>query len=175
MLKTTGSSIASAFRVDDNEIVGGGGGVGAGGNVVKQKVGSIVRNHPEYSEDKEGVYPSFRPQKASLIAKEASTKVPVKYADFADVFSPDLASKLLEHAGVNDHVIEMVNANEFIRPSKSPASAPIFFDRELDGSLWLCVDYRSLNNLTIAMSALRARIVRIVITSLMLLDKLGKG
>ena len=42
MLKTTGSSIASAFRVDNNEVVGGGGGAGAGGSVVKQKVGSIV-------------------------------------------------------------------------------------------------------------------------------------
>ena len=50
MLKTTGSSVASAFRVDDNEVVGGGGGAGAGGSVVKQKVGSNIRNHPEYPE-----------------------------------------------------------------------------------------------------------------------------
>ena len=37
----------------------------------------------------------------------------------------------------------------FIRPSKSPAGAPILFDKKPDGSLWLCVDYRDLNNLTI--------------------------
>ncbi len=39
--------------------------------------------------------------------------------------------------------------NDFIRPSKSPSGAPILFDKKSDGSLRLCVDYRSLNNLTI--------------------------
>ena len=42
MLKTTGSSVVSAFEVDDNEVVGGGGDAGVGGSVIKQKVGSIV-------------------------------------------------------------------------------------------------------------------------------------
>ena len=42
MLKTIGSSVASAFRVDDDEIVGGGGGAGAGESVLKRKVSSIV-------------------------------------------------------------------------------------------------------------------------------------
>ena len=37
----------------------------------------------------------------------------------------------------------------FIRPSKSPAGAPILFDKKPDGSLRLCVDYQGLNNLTI--------------------------
>ena len=123
------------------------------------------------------VHPSRRPQVSGLIAKEAPTKVPAEYSDFADVFSPDLASKLPEHTGINDHAIELVDgqqppygpiyslgpveletlkayietnlANGFIRPSKSPASAPILFDRKSDGSLWLCVDYQGLNNLTI--------------------------
>ena len=112
-----------------------------------------------------------------MIAEEAPTKVPVKHADFADVFSPDLVSKLPEHTWINDHAIELVDAqqppygpiyslgpveletlkayietnlaNGFIRPSKSPAGAPILFDRKSDGSLRLCVDYRGLNNLTI--------------------------
>ena len=92
--------------------------------------------------------------------------------DFADVFSPDLASGLPQHTGINDCVIKLVDTNVFMRPSKSPADAPILFDRKLDKSLWLCVDYRSLNNFTIAMSALRARTVTIAITTL--LDKLGK-
>ena len=43
MLKITGSFVASVFEVDDNEVVGDDGGIGAesGGSVVKQKVGSI--------------------------------------------------------------------------------------------------------------------------------------
>ena len=123
------------------------------------------------------VHPSRRPQISGLIAEEAPTKVPAEYLDFADVFSPDLASELPEHTGINDHAIELVDsqqppygpiyslgpveletlkayietnlANGFIRPSKSPAGAPILFDRKSDGSLQLCVDYPGLNNLTI--------------------------
>ena len=40
-------------------------------------------------------------------------------------------------------------ANGFIRPSKSPADAPILFVPKTNGGLRLCVDYRGLNNLTI--------------------------
>ena len=45
--------------------------------------------------------------------------------------------------------IETYLKTGFIWPSKSPAGAPILFDKKLDGSLRLCVDYRGLNNLTI--------------------------
>ena len=45
--------------------------------------------------------------------------------------------------------IEINLANGFIKPSKSPAGAPILFIRKKDDSLRLCVDYRGLNNLTI--------------------------
>ena len=104
-------------------------------------------------------------------------KVPAKYSDFADVFSSDLASELPKHTGINNPAIESVNgqqppqrpiyslepvkleilkayieinlANDFIRPSKSSADAPILFDRKSDGSFRLCVNYRDLNNLTI--------------------------
>ena len=55
------------------------------------------------------VYPFRRPQISGLIAEEAPTKVPDKYANFADVFSPDLAAKLLDHTGINNHAIELVN------------------------------------------------------------------
>ena len=73
-----------------------------------------------------------------MIAEKAPTKVPDEYVDFA--FSPDLVSELPKRIGINDHAIEMVDANGFIRLSKSPASAPIVFDQKSDGFLWLCVD-----------------------------------
>ena len=94
-----------------------------------------------------------------------------------DVFSPDLAAELPKHNGINDHTIELVDGqqplygpiynlgsvdmetlkayietnltNGFIKLSTSPAGAPILFDRKSNGSLRLCVNYRSLNNLTI--------------------------
>ena len=89
--------------------------------------------------------------------------VSAEYIYFADVFSPDLASEFPEHTEINNHAIELVDsqqplygpiyslgpveletlkayietnlANGFIRPSKSPAGAPILFDRKSDGSL----------------------------------------
>ena len=42
ILKTTGSSVASAFEVDDDEVGGGGAGAESGGSVVKRKVGLIA-------------------------------------------------------------------------------------------------------------------------------------
>ena len=104
------------------------------------------------------VHPSRRPQISGLIVEEAPTKVSAEYSDFADVFSPDLASELPEHTGINDHAIELVEgqqppygpiyslgpveletlkayietnlANGFIRPSKSSAGALILFNRK---------------------------------------------
>ena len=44
MLKTTGSSIASAFRIDDNEVVGGGDGAGAeSGGSICQRVHQTIQ------------------------------------------------------------------------------------------------------------------------------------
>ena len=45
--------------------------------------------------------------------------------------------------------IETNLANGFIRLPKSPAGAPILFDRKSDSFFRLCVNYRGLNNLTI--------------------------
>ncbi len=103
--------------------------------------------------------------------------MPSKYADFANVFSLKFATELPEHTKINNHVIVLMDdwqllygliyslrpveletlkayiknnlANSFIKPSKSPAGAPIFFDKKPDGSLRLSVDYQSFNNLTI--------------------------
>ncbi len=118
-----------------------------------------------------------RAQIAHLKADEAFSKVPSEYADFVDVFSPKLIAELLEHTGINNHAIELVDdqqppykpiyslgpveleilkayiknnlANGFIIPFKSLAGAPILFDKKPYSSLRLCVDYKSLNNLTI--------------------------
>ena len=45
--------------------------------------------------------------------------------------------------------IKNILANSFIRPSKSIARVFILFDKKLNSSLRLYVDYRDLNNLTI--------------------------
>ena len=45
--------------------------------------------------------------------------------------------------------IETNLANGFIRLFKSPARAPILFDKKPDGSFCFCVDYWSLNNIMI--------------------------
>ena len=119
--------------------------------------------------------PAREAQMALLLAEEIS--VLKEYADFSDVFSKKLVVVLLKRSDINKHAItletgkqppygpiyslgpmelEILNtyiktnlANRFIRPSKSPARAPIFFVRKPDGSLRLCVDYYGLNNLTI--------------------------
>ena len=123
------------------------------------------------------VHPSRRAQIAALVANEAPTSIPTEYSDFADVFSPELASELPEHTGINDYTIELVDdqqppygpiyslgpveletlktyietklKNDFIRLFKSPVGAPILFDKKPNGSFRLCVDYQKLNNITI--------------------------
>lgn len=45
--------------------------------------------------------------------------------------------------------IETYQMTGFIWLSKSSAGVPILFDKKPDWSLWLCVDYQGLNNLTI--------------------------
>ena len=123
------------------------------------------------------IHPSRAPLLAALQQDKAPTEIPPEYADYANVFSPDLAMELPENTGINEHAIELVEGKQppygpiyslgpveletlkayiethlktgFIRPSKSPAGAPILFDKKPDGSLRLCVDYQGLNNLTI--------------------------
>ena len=116
-------------------------------------------------------------QVGALLFNEALTEVPAEYSDYSNVFLAEHAARLLENTRMNEYAIELEEgkqprfgpiyslgpveletlktyiktnlANGFIRPSKSPAEAPILFDRKPDGSLRLCVDYRGLNNLTI--------------------------
>ena len=116
-------------------------------------------------------------QVGALLFNKAPTEVSTKYSDYNDIFSAEHTAELPENTGINKHAIKLEEgkqppfgpiyslgpveletlktyiktnlANGFIRPSKSPAGAPILFDRKPDGSLRLCVDYRGLNNLTI--------------------------
>ena len=115
------------------------------------------------------VYPSKKAWIAHLKANKVFTKILNRYADFADDFSSKLAAKLPEHTRINDHVIELVDdqqplygpiyslkpvelkilktyiknnlANNFIRPSKSPAGVFILLNKTLNDSLRLYVDY----------------------------------
>ena len=45
----------------------------------------------------------------------------------------NLAIEFSEHTKINNYAIKLVDTNGFIRPFKSPAGAPILFDRKLDG------------------------------------------
>ena len=58
------------------------------------------------------VHPFRRPQISGLITEEASTRIPDKYADFADIFSPDLAAKLPENIRINNHTIKLVDSQQ---------------------------------------------------------------
>jgi hypothetical protein len=45
--------------------------------------------------------------------------------------------------------IAKLQAKRFIRPSSSPWGAPVLFMEKKDGTQWMCVDYRLLNEVTI--------------------------
>ena len=121
------------------------------------------------------IHPARKAQIALLVTKKV--KILTEYSDFLDVFLKEKSSILPEATEMNQYAIELQKdqqppygliyslgpveletlktyietnlANGFIRPSKSPAGAPILFVGKPDGSLRLCVDYWGLNNLTI--------------------------
>ena len=113
----------------------------------------------------------------ALLFDKAPTKVSAEYSDYNNVFSAENATELPENTGMNEHTIKLEEgkqlsfgpiyslrpveletlktyietnlASSFIRPFKSPVEAPIFFNRKLDKSFCLCVDYQGLNNIII--------------------------
>ena len=121
------------------------------------------------------IHPAKEAQLALLLAKKVT--ILVKYSDFANVFSEELANILRKQTGVNKHAIKLEGgkqlpyghiyslrpvelktfkiyietnlANGFIRALKSLAGAPILFVRKSNSSLCLCVNYQGLKNLII--------------------------
>lgn len=102
--------------------------------------------------------------------------VPLEYHSFLDVFSKAKADTLPPHRPFDHHIpleegkqppwgpvyslseTELGSLREyldenlqkgFIRPSESPAGAPILFVKKKDGTLRLCVDYQGINKITI--------------------------
>ncbi|KAF4332523.1 gag polymerase env poly [Fusarium beomiforme] len=108
--------------------------------------------------------------------EQGNTEVPPEFREFIDVFSSEKASGIPEYKNT-DHRIDLLPgksppygpiyplsqlelkelrqylddnlASGRIRPSKSPAGAPILFVPKKDGSLRLCVDYRGLNGASV--------------------------
>ena len=97
------------------------------------------------------------------------------YKKYMDIFSMQKAKILLEHwpydlaiqiernkippLGLiySLSVLELETLQEFLEkntktgiicPSKSPCSVPVLFVKKKDGTLCLCIDYRSLNQMT---------------------------
>ena len=107
---------------------------------------------------------------------EESLDIPTPYNEYTDVFFLEKATELPSH-GEWDYAIALYEGTElpfgpiynlsemelavlweylatnlengFIRPSTSPAGAPILFIKKKDGDLQLCVDYRGLNKITV--------------------------
>ena len=65
------------------------------------------------------VHPSQAPLLAALQQDKTLMEIPSEYADYADVFSPNLAMELPENTGINEHVIELVEG-------KQPPYGPIY-------------------------------------------------
>ena len=119
----------------------------------------------------------MKPQVGALLFNKAPIEVSMEYSDYSNIFSAENKAERPENTGINKHAIKLEEgkqplfgpiyslrpveleilktyiktnlANGFLQPFKSPARAPILFDRKLDRSLRLYVDYWSLNNLTI--------------------------
>ena len=99
--------------------------------------------------------------------------IPPEYSDYADVFSATEASKLPDTQVMHNidlfpgkelpwkliypmSAIELETLQKYlyeeqakgwIHPSTSSAGAPVIFVKKADGSLHLCIDYHSLNEI----------------------------
>ena len=122
-----------------------------------------------------GLHPDRVAQIASLLAKKV--RIPDECSDFADAFSEVKTLMLPERIEFNGHTIDLEDSKHspygpiynlgpvtletlktyiktylktrFIQPSKSPAGAFILYDKKLDSSFRLGIDYRGHNKLKI--------------------------
>ena len=54
----------------------------------------------------------------------------------------------IELVELKKHVEELL-IKRFIRPSVSPWGAPVLLVKKKDNSMWMCIDYRQLNKVTV--------------------------
>jgi hypothetical protein len=66
----------------------------------------------------------------------------------APTFKRPYRMSVEELKGLKKHLTELQEAG-YIRPSSSPWGAPVLFVQKKDGSQRMCVDYRSLNDVTV--------------------------
>ena len=123
------------------------------------------------------VHPDQKTKITVLIADIPPITVPAEYFDFEDIFFKESTALLPEYTEINTHAIDLKKgkqplyepiyslrtveletwkiyietnlANDFICPLKSPVGPRILFNKKPNGSLWLCIDYWDLNNITI--------------------------
>ena len=114
-----------------------------------------------------GIHSDREAQITLMLTKEV--KISDKYLDFVDIFSEEKALVLPKRTELNEHAINLEDGKQppygpiyslvlleletlktyikthlitgFIQPSKPPTSAPILFDKKLDNSLRLYIDY----------------------------------
>ena len=118
---------------------------------------------------------NLSPSSLSPQDREAYSKIPEKYRNYFDVFSPTEVEQLPPHRSYDCAIdleegktplfgpiyslsqeereelfkyVEEHLKKGFIRRSTSPAASPILFTRHKTGKLRLCVDYRALNAIT---------------------------
>ena len=123
------------------------------------------------------VHSKKQAQVGALLFDKALIEISAEYSDYSNVFSAKNTAELPENTGINEHAIELEEdkqlpfgliyclepveletlktyiktnlANNFIRLSKSPTKASIFFDKKPDRCLCFCMDHWGLNNITI--------------------------
>ncbi|CAD6970757.1 unnamed protein product, partial [Tilletia controversa] len=107
---------------------------------------SIRANLPEPYHDYVDV---FRKSSADLLPDHRSYdhKIPMQ-PNTTPPFGPIYSLSEGEHQELRNYLKENLDKG-FIRPSSSPAGAPVLFVPKPDGTFRMCVDYRGINNITI--------------------------
>ncbi len=130
--------------------------------------------HPSKTSQVQGLNESTL---AALQWNKTSAKILAKYFNSSNVFSINLVIELSENTSINKYTIKLIERKQpsyrpiytfclveletlkayikthlktrFIQLSKTPAGAPILFNKKPDGSFYLYIDYLGLNNLII--------------------------